>query len=202
MVAGSHTTSVAIAATIHYLASSPVTLAKLRQELISASSSLHDLIETRIDHDKLNALPYLRACIDEALRLTPPNPSHLPRLVTNHGISIDGEWLPPGVTVGTCAYAMNRNPINFSRPSSYIPERWLETRAAGPTPRTSAFSTGPTGCIGKQLAYMEMLQAIASLVLVSDFTLNSRGAASEEYVITDKFVGEGEGPYLHVTPRD
>jgi len=43
-------------------------------------------------------LPYLSAVIEEGLRMAPPVPSGLPRVVPADGGMVCGEWLPGGVS--------------------------------------------------------------------------------------------------------
>jgi cytochrome P450 len=44
-------------------------------------------------------LPYLKACIEETMRMSPPTPSALPRWVPEGGEEIDGKWVPGGVSL-------------------------------------------------------------------------------------------------------
>jgi len=39
-------------------------------------------------------LPFLNACIEKALRIFPPAPIGLPRIVPKDGATIDGYWVP------------------------------------------------------------------------------------------------------------
>lgn len=200
MVAGSQSTSGALAATIHYLVNRPETLARLQEEVRNAFPG--DQAIRYEPGDKLAQLPYLRACIDESLRLTPPTPGHLPREILTHGLQVDSVSVPPGTTVGVSAYSIHRNETYFSDPYEFRPERWLDDADGGSFHASStafnAFSAGATGCIGKQLAYMELSLAVAMLVRRFDMRVDRPGGATYEYRVRDVFVGEGNGPHVHL----
>ena len=202
IVAGSQSTSGALSATLFYLANNPDKLAKLRVEIHTAFPAECDI---RYESGGILAtLPYLRACIDESMRLTPPTPGHLPReILGKGGLKIDGIWFPAQTIVGTSAYALHRNESYFNEPTRFLPERWLEDREGGGTPRRGAsafnpFSAGATGCIGRQLALMELSLTIAILVWRFDLTMRTSGSDTTEYEVCDFFVGEGYGPDLQL----
>jgi cytochrome P450 len=187
IAAGADTTSLTLAAAFFYLVRHPQVLRTLEEEIRSAFSSSEsaDLMTS----SKLVTLPYLRAVIDETLRLAPPVPSLLPREVLEDGITIDGTFVPESTIVGVPAYAIHRNSEYFPEPEKFIPERWLATELNSSdvfddsTPSTStfdvprtrqsvslarqafiAFSQGSRGCIGRQLAYYELHTALAHLL--------------------------------------
>jgi cytochrome P450 len=185
IAAGADTTALTLAAAFFYLVRHPQVLHTLEAEISSAFSSLDSMTPS-----KLVALPYLRAVVDESLRLAPPVPSLLPRKVLKGGIIIDGNHIPEGTIVGVPAYAIHRNPEYFPEPDKFIPERWLatepdDTASSSPSsnlPRTRhsvslarqafiAFSQGSRGCIGRQLAYYELHTVLAHLLYRFDIRL-------------------------------
>lgn len=202
IVAGSQSTSGALAAAVFYLAHNPDKLAKLKAELHDNFKGEQEIRYTV--GGNLIMLPYLRACIDESMRLTPPTPGHLPReVLAKEGLHVDGNWFPKGTTVGTSAYAIHRNKAYFSDPYRFWPERWIDdTRFQAEREHEAspfnAFSAGSTGCIGKQLAYMELSLAIARLAWRFDFNIRPSQSENVEYGVQDVFVGRGEGPCLQL----
>ena len=199
MVAGSQSTSSGLAATIFYLANNSEQLERLQVEVRSSFLS-----EEAIQHDaggKFATLPYLRACIDESMRLSPPTPGHLPREVVAGGLEVDGIWIPQGTNVGVSAYVIHRNEACFEDPGRFRPERFLREGKYRDITAFNAFSAGATGCIGKQLAYMELCLAIALLVWRFDFTVEHPRGDRVEYQVKDVFVGEGEGPMVQLRRR-
>ncbi|KAH6891503.1 cytochrome P450 [Thelonectria olida] len=66
LMAGSNTTATALTATMFYLAHHPTALGKLRDELHERFASANDIQVFEAENCK-----YLRACLDEAMRLYP-----------------------------------------------------------------------------------------------------------------------------------
>lgn len=54
--------------------------------------------EDEIDFSSVSTLPYLLACLDEALRMYPPVPVGLPRVVPKGGANIAGNYVPEKVS--------------------------------------------------------------------------------------------------------
>lgn len=153
IIAGSDTTSTALAATIFYLVHNPKAFDKLSQEVRAAFSD----VEAIRHGPELSKLHYLRACLDEAMRLSSSVGGVLPRQALPGGVDIDGHHLPEGTVVGVPHYAIHHNPEYYPHPFEYKPERWI----ADSEPKVTAdsvslgqsafcpFSVGPRGCIGK-----------------------------------------------------
>jgi len=108
IVAGSGTTAVTLTYAIWVILSHPAVKSKLMQEV----SALPDTF----DDTMLENLPYLKAVITETLRLYGSAPGSLPRIAPDHGISVQGVFLPAGTTVTTQSYTMHRDPAIFPDP--------------------------------------------------------------------------------------
>lgn len=165
IVAGSDTTASALASTIYYLARNPSIVETLRQELVS-----HDLHNPGdLQPDMLKGLSYLNAIIDETLRIRPPVLGSVYRETSPDGLQVDDTYIPGDVTVLTPMYAIQTSPKAFVDPLEYIPERWT-TRPELVLDKAAwfPFLLGPFGCIGKQVALMELRISIAKLVLAFD----------------------------------
>lgn len=94
-VAGSDTTSTALTVIIWHLLANPKTMEKLTAEICEKFDSAE-----AIKYQALQGLPYLHAVIEEGLRICPPNPGLIPRLVVDRTpghLAIDGRIFPPGV---------------------------------------------------------------------------------------------------------
>jgi cytochrome P450 len=218
IIAGSDTTSTAMAGTFFYLAHNPTTLQKLAKEIRDTFDDVEDIVTG----PKLSGCTYLRACIDESMRMTPPVAGALPRRVLAGGIDIDGHHIPEGMDVGVPHYAIHHNPSYYPRPFDYVPERWLPSPDANPLHDAlpaardafCPFSIGLRGCIGKGLAYVELTVTIARVLYLYDLRLAPGSTLGEgradleagreranEYQIEDRFASMKDGPVLQFRPR-
>ena len=150
---------IALTNTIWLLAGNPKAAARLREEL--DANFLEDSIVPA--YDTVKDLPYLRACIDEALRLRPSLPGGLPRVTPQSGMSVGGEWIEGGTTISVSTYTVHRDPLIFHDPYEYMPERWLEGDTDAMQKVFLPFSQGGRACIGRNIAYFEMMLVIATL---------------------------------------
>jgi cytochrome P450 len=91
--AGSETTATALTGTLNYLVSCPDKLGLIVREIRDTFNSRDEMTL-----DALRDLPYLNAVISEGLRLCPPIPWMLPRLVPPGGETVSGVRLPGGVS--------------------------------------------------------------------------------------------------------
>lgn len=91
ILAGSETTSSLLTGATYYLCKYPDVLEKVTAEVRGAFDS-----DRKIVLNSVNQLEYLLAVLNEALRMYPPAPASLPRIILN-GDVINGRWVPPGV---------------------------------------------------------------------------------------------------------
>jgi cytochrome P450 len=172
--AGSETTATVLSAAVYYLGTHPVWKQKLKEEVRTAFPT-----EASITFQSASHLPFLNAVIEESLRLFPPTPGIGPRIVPPGGASIDGNFvpqgvslyplcapfrhvtdriLPPKVSVSVAHLSTYRSRSNFADPDGFRPERWLdgnarpEEFAADRQNALQPFSYGPRACIGRKYA--------------------------------------------------
>lgn len=219
-IAGSDTTAIVTAAMSFYLARNPKAQAKLAKELTSNFSSLSEIAAGATLHN----CKYLRAVIYEVLRMAPPVPAELAREVLPGGTTIDGEFFPDGVEVSTCLYCLSYNKEIYPSPFKFRPERWLTTHedpegsSAEEVERAEsghcAFSTGSRGCVGKNMAWMEMQIVFGKMVYGFEIKqdpgngLGGGGAGlrvghrdPEQYQLFDAFVAMRDGPMVQFKSR-
>jgi cytochrome P450 len=207
VVAGSDTTSIALAGLFYYL-SRPTNAAAYRYCVQEVRTAFRSLDEIRTGGAVAAACPYLRACIEETLRMSPPTGSALWREVMTGGTSIDGHFIPAGCDVGVGIYAIHHNKALFPEPFEFRPERFLSRGNTGIEPLNARrgfipFSIGTRGCIGKGLAMAEIMLTMACIMRVSDFrcTDNEGSEVMEgEYKLWDHITGAKKGPWLHFHP--
>ncbi|KAI9065996.1 cytochrome P450 [Trametes sanguinea] len=106
----------------------------------------------------LDDLPYLDAVVKEGLRVFSPIPMGFPRVVPPGGKVVDGVWLPGGTIVSCQPHTLHRLDASvFPLAEEFRPERWLQEEGAAERNQLFfAFSAGGRGCIGKNLALLEM----------------------------------------------
>ena len=92
VIAGSETTATALSGMATYLLQSSQSLHTLTMEIRQSFKR-----ESEITLDRVTKLPFLNAVIEEGLRLCPPVPSLLPRLVPTGGAIVCGNLIPGGV---------------------------------------------------------------------------------------------------------
>ncbi|KAH7233411.1 cytochrome P450 [Fusarium tricinctum] len=164
ILAGSETTANLLASAMFYLLKCPDKMAKLQDEIRSAFSSMDE-----ITADSVSNLEYLGAVIEEGLRIFPPAPFGPPRVST--GATVDGVYVPKGTVVSVDTWTTSHDDRNFARPYDFIPERWIGKGLGDRKDASRAFSLGPRGCLGINLAYMESRITLASLVFAYDWEL-------------------------------
>ncbi|RTE68572.1 hypothetical protein BHE90_017050 [Fusarium euwallaceae] len=166
--AGSDTTAIALTNLFYFLLTAPDVLSRLRQE-VDANAAFDD--NGVAQYSSLKHLPYLRACIDESLRLRPPVSTGLHRLTPPEGQEIDGHWIPGKTIVVVPIYTAHRNPKFFPDPEKYLPERWLGEGMRVAQSTFIPFSEGSRGCIGRNITYIEQTVLLATLVHRYDLRL-------------------------------
>ncbi|KAF2193883.1 cytochrome P450 [Zopfia rhizophila CBS 207.26] len=206
VVAGSDTTSIALAGLFYYL-SRPTNTPAYRRCVAEVRAAFGSVNEIRTSGAVAASCPYLRACIEETLRMSPPTGSALWREVLVGGASIGGQFIPAGCDVGVGIYAIHHNAALFPDPFSFRPERFLNDGSGDADTLASRrgfipFSIGTRGCIGKGLAMAEIMLTMACIMCVSDFRCADTGSNQDsgpmegEYQLWDHITGAKKGPWL------
>ncbi|KAF9883071.1 hypothetical protein FE257_004128 [Aspergillus nanangensis] len=165
MNAGSDTTAIQLTHVLYYLLKNPNKMQKLRDELDAHISS--DVVVP--PYADVRTLPYLKACLDESLRLSPPVATGLQRKTPPEGMYINNEWIAGNTLVSLPAYIAHRDETAFPNSEEFLPERWLSDDAKGVQKYFIPFSAGSRGCIGRNITYLEQHVLIAALVRRFDF---------------------------------
>ncbi|RYC57622.1 hypothetical protein CHU98_g8575, partial [Xylaria longipes] len=101
-----------MAATLFYLVRNPSALEKASEEVRAKFGDVEEIAQG----SQLNSCTYLRACIDEAMRMSPSVGGIAPREVLQGGITIDGElsrkawWSARRTTRSTTTRHTTRSP--------------------------------------------------------------------------------------------
>ncbi|KIW30806.1 uncharacterized protein PV07_02506 [Cladophialophora immunda] len=170
---GAETTSTCLSATFYHLCKTPRVMKKLQGEIRRTFASSAD-----ITIRATSTLPYLRATVDESLRIFPVASYITPRTTPKGGHLIAGEMVPGATYVSMGQWHMGRSGRFFDNPKEFRPERWLdELGDKGPSGLQAdeilkPFSLGPRNCIGKQVALTEARLVIAKLLWHFDMELD------------------------------
>ena len=163
----------------------------------------------------LESCHYLKAVVEETLRITPSVPGYLPRETLQGGITIDGQHFPAGVEVAITTYALHHNETYFPDSHTHNPDRWIPS-ADNPEEAIqerlracfAPFSQGSRMCIGRKLAYFELWIALARAVFEYDMKYVGRGKETSlgpevrcEYALKDAFAAQREGPLIEFRRR-
>ena len=119
--AGEDTVSTALAATLFYLSRNSESYKRLKSEIRTSFSTIDSICQGRA----LSHCHYPRACLDEAMRLSPPAAGFFWRETTGSGALIDGVLVPAGYDVGVGIYALHHNQRYFPDSYAFRPECFL-----------------------------------------------------------------------------
>ncbi|KAL6887557.1 cytochrome P450 [Trichoderma longibrachiatum] len=159
LAAGTETTGRVSTIAAFYLASDSRVREKLQAELKQAMPTL----DARPTWVELEQLPYLNAFINESLRLGYGITARLPRVAPNEALRYKGYVIPPGTPVSSSTYFIHGNASIFPEPDTFRPERWIEAAERGENLKKYlvTFNRGSRGCIGINLAYLELFLTLA-----------------------------------------
>ncbi|KAF3766155.1 cytochrome P450 [Cryphonectria parasitica EP155] len=191
ILAGHDTTSSALSFAYHLLGKHPAALRAIRTEHDSVLG--RDPSQARAalaaNPQLLNQLPYTSAVIKESLRLFPPVATV--RMGSDDFFLVHpetGQRFPTTeMMLLSCHIAAHRDPDFWPRPDEFVPERWLAREGDALHVRKNAFrpfELGPRGCIGQELAQLE-LRAILAMT-IREFEIRSVYAENDPEWMGDK----------------
>lgn len=214
IVAGSDTSAVVMSGIFYYLTKNRDVYEKLQAEIRNTFKSAEAIVSGK----PLSGCKYLKAVIDETLRMCPPVPTDLERKTLKGGAMIDGNYIPENVAVGTGTWALHYNAEYHPDPFTYRPERWIVgeggTSAEDVARETMGwypFSWGPGNCAGQRLAIVELSIVLGRVIWKMDFEKVDEGGEvwkgndveREEglFPYRDNFVGNRDGPAVRIRKR-
>ena len=159
LLAGRDTTASLLSNAWWSISQNPAIFDRLRQEVAALETPLG---EDRPLFEELKGLKYLRAVLNESLRLHPVVPANSRQAITDTTIplggGIDGKspvFIPNGAIVGYGVYAMHRRKDLYGEDADeFKPERWLDRdgkKGLRPGWEYLPFNGGPRICIGRKL---------------------------------------------------
>jgi cytochrome P450 len=177
--AGSDTTAISLRSIIYYLLKNPQCKKKFISEIDERKK--RGKLSDPVKLEEANEMPYLQACMYEALRLHPAVGMSLPRVVPADGIEIDGKFLPAGTIVGVNPWVVHRDQEVFGEDvETFRPERWLERDRSDMDRFFFAFGSGARVCLGRNISWMEMSKLVPTLFSKFDLQLANPEASWKE----------------------
>jgi cytochrome P450 len=189
ILGGADTTAILLKACIYHILKNASVAKNLSAELRAAD------LPSPAPYEKLQHLPYLSACITEALRFHPVVGHVLERIVPSTGLTLsDGTVLPPGTIVGVNPWVTSRDTEIYGADAEvFRPERWLkqdgeseeeyQERTKRMRDADLSFGAGKRTCLGRPLALIELYKVVGGLFGeydVSDRFLSSWGRRRTE----------------------
>jgi hypothetical protein len=188
VIAGSDSVGTCMRTLLFHLLSYPNTFERLYKELKAA-----ELSRPFPTYSEVRDLPYLEACVQEAIRIHPPFALPLERVVPEGGITVLGHYLPGGTVIGGSPYVVNRDTETFGEDAEFWrPERWLEGDVAHKRQleasmltvsdhidphapiallTTVQFGAGRRVCLGRHVGILEIKKLIPFLMLTYDVSV-------------------------------
>ncbi|EIW81921.1 cytochrome P450 [Coniophora puteana RWD-64-598 SS2] len=183
MIAGRDTTAGTLTMAVYMLSQHPDILRRLREEVLNKVGP-----SRRPTLEEMRDMKYMRAFLNEVLRLYPPAPFNLRSTGSKPVVwpSINGKppiYIPANTRTPYSVYLMHRRKDLWGLDAEvFDPDRFLDERLhkyLTPNPFIFLpFNAGPRICIGQQFAYNEstfflikLLQAFSTIELAEDIQL-------------------------------
>ncbi|KAH7122063.1 cytochrome P450 oxidoreductase [Dactylonectria estremocensis] len=169
--AGSDTTAIAMRAIVYHILTNKNAHSRLCAEV---RNNLSEPVRFQQAHN----LPYLKAVVQEAMRMHPSVGQLLGRSVPAGGAIIGGHRLGAGAEVGMSPWVLHRDVAVFPDPDTFKPERWIIGEGCADEEQFRlmnrsffAFGHGAHSCSGKHISIMEVTKLIPTLLLRYDLEL-------------------------------
>jgi len=196
LIAGSDTTSNSSTAILFYLARNTEKQDKLYKELSDAFGPRG--LSGVMEFEDVKGLPYLNAVISESLRMHSTSSMGLPRIIAQD-TEFKGERFPAGMECSVPAYTVHHMASVWGDPLAFRPERWLGEEGKDLEKNYIPFGIGPRSCVGRNLASMELLVFIATLIYC--YELRAKDPKQEALRTSEGFLRKPLEAYLRIRRR-
>jgi cytochrome P450 len=173
--AGTETTGAKLSILFFWVLSTRSIEQRLKEELKTITADLSGWLECK----DLEKLPYLQACISEALRISSPVSGRLARVNQRADMSYTDRSgrvysFPEGTVLSMSMRDLHFNPDVFPAPHTFDPNRWLRGNPEHLKAMQRAlvpFSRGSRNCISQFLAKQELLLTAGNIMHKYNFQL-------------------------------
>ncbi|KAI6476293.1 hypothetical protein MCOR18_007080 [Pyricularia oryzae] len=177
LIAGSDTTATTVRLFILYMMQNPRVQKRARTEIDRAIGTTTPTEMRRLPTwGDMNKLPYLALVLQEVYRSNPLSPLGIPH-ATLEDDEYRGMLIPKGTVVYPNAWAMAHDPLVYSAPDEFLPERYMprgsitigQTKDDAAPGRGESLPIGNFGfgrriCIGRTLAENSLLIVFATIL--------------------------------------
>jgi cytochrome P450 len=185
IIAGRDTTACTLSWLVFELACNPDAQARAKAEVDRVLQGREPTYEL------VNQMPYLSACMQEALRLHPPVPEDF-KVCSRDSTLPDGTRVPAGTKVSYSNYGLARSTALYTDPRAFKPERWIDT-AGGLIEldeyQQPIFQSGNRICLGAAMARTEVRALISQLLMADQhstgvkFTISDREKSNVSWAL-------------------
>ncbi|KIW60511.1 hypothetical protein PV05_00723 [Exophiala xenobiotica] len=163
LFAGSDTTAIGFRSVFYHLMKNPAVYEQVLQEIDTAAEKGE--LSSPVKYAEAIKLPFLCACIKEALRVHPGVALTMGRTVPAEGLELCGVYIPGGYRVGMNGAVVHYDKNIFGEDADqYRPGRWLEGDTSKMDKSMLHFGAGTRTCIGKNISLAELHKLIPYLL--------------------------------------
>ena len=154
--AGHETTANALSFALFLLAKNEDVQEKAFQEISKIDVSQDDIMAT------IAALPYIKQCIEEGMRLYPP--AYIIDRIAIAEDEFEGRKIPKDMLILLSIYELHRYAGFWDAPNEYRPERFNPENKKDFSDYYYPFGAGPRMCVGNNFAIYEMVLTVAEIL--------------------------------------
>lgn len=145
----------------------PIACERLTAEIDAAVTSGN--LSIPVSYAEAIKLPYLKACINEGMRLHPSVGLTMPRLVPAGGATISGYFFPEGYRIGINPAVVHYDKGVYGKDAeSFNPDRWIDVPEGCDVSTTDKtmiqFGAGPRTCIGKNVSFLSSINQLGGKI--------------------------------------
>ncbi|KAG1863014.1 cytochrome P450 [Suillus tomentosus] len=168
-IAGHDTSAGGLSTLIYFFAIHPEMQAAAREETLRIHGPTSD---PSVDTLSVASLPYLNACIREALRINTPISYIVPRITAEDAI-LGKYYIPSNTSLIYNIYALHHRNDVWGDPNVFRPSRFLEKTQGSSSLKDAwvAFASGPRQCPARNFALYEQRALTVMLLREYEWTL-------------------------------